>query len=151
MGCYAVNAQRMMAGREPLSAWATMEWSERFDVDVAGMAMLDFGQGLRGTIQWGFTAPYSVPFSAIGTEGALVGTYGWHPPEGAPAMLLTVGDDTREIHATPANDYAGEVRDLSEAIRGLHAPVYAWEPLDANMRVIDACYASHRSGLPQAV
>ena len=46
MGCYAINAQRMIAGREPLTAWATMEWSERFDVDMAGTAMLDFGDGL---------------------------------------------------------------------------------------------------------
>jgi hypothetical protein len=25
-------------------------------------------------------------------------------------------------------------------------PTYEWEPLDANMRVLDACYASFKSG-----
>ena len=46
---------------------------------------------------------------------------------------------------------AGEVRDLSLAVRGVQAPAYEWEPLDANMRVIDACYASHRSRRAESV
>ncbi|MBN1640704.1 MAG: Gfo/Idh/MocA family oxidoreductase [Anaerolineae bacterium] len=151
MGCYAINAQRMIAGREPRTAWATMTWSERFDVDMAGAAMLDFGEGLLGTIQWGFNAPYGGPFSVVGEKGRLTGAYGWHPPDGAPAMLLSVGDEMREIRLQGANDYAGEVQDLSLALRGVREPVYAWEPLEANMRVIDACYASHRSGSAASV
>jgi predicted dehydrogenase len=151
MGCYAVNAQRMIAGREPLTAWATMDWSERFDVDMAGTAMLDFGGGLRGTIQWGFNAPYGGPFSVVGLKGRLTGPYGWNPPRDEPAMLLTLGSETEEVFAEKANDYTGEVQDLSLAVRGIHEPVYAWEPLDANMRVIDACYASHRSGKAEPV
>jgi predicted dehydrogenase len=150
MGCYALNAQRMMAGREPLCAWAAMEWSERFDVDMAGTAMLDFGKGLRGTVQWGFTAPGG-PASAIGTQGRLVAPHGWNPPPDVPALVLTVGGERKEICVEPANDYAGEVEDLSLAVRGEREPLYAWEPLDANMRVIDACYASHKSGRAERV
>ncbi len=152
MGCYALNAQRMMAGREPLTAWATMMWSERFDVDMAGTAMLDFGDGLLGTVQWGFNAPYGGPFSVVGEKGRLTGPYGWGAPQGEPAMLLQrTGGDTEEIFVERRNDYTGEVQDLSEAIRGEHAPRYAWEPLDANMRVIDACYRSHRTGQAEQV
>jgi predicted dehydrogenase len=151
MGCYAINAQRMMAGREPLTAWATMAWSERFDVDMAGTAMLDYGSGLLGTIQWGFNAPYGGPFSAVGEKGRLTGTYGWNPPADGPAMLLTVGEEVQEVYVERGNDYAGEVEDLSLAVRGIRGPRYAWEPLDANMRVIDACYRSHRSGRAEKV
>ena len=151
MGCYAINAQRMLAGREPLSVWATMEWSERFDVDMAGTAMLDFGAGLLGTIQWGFTAPHSGPFSVQGVKGKLTGPYGWGSPKGAPAMLLTTKGKTEEIFGERANVNVSVVQDLSEAIRGLHLPVYAWEPLDANMRVIDACYKSQKSGKAEKV
>jgi predicted dehydrogenase len=146
VGCYAINAQRMFASREPLTAWATMAWSERFDVDMSGTAMLDYGDGLRGTVHWGFNAWYSGPFSVVGDEGRLVGAGGWRPYPGQPAMLLTVSDETKAIHVEHANEYAGEVRDLSEAVRGGRGPAYAWEPLDANMRVIDACFASYKSG-----
>ena len=150
MGCYAVNAQRMLAGREPLMVSAMMQWSAEFDVDMAGTAMLDFGGGLRGTIQWGFTAP-SGPFSVIGERGRLTGTYGWGPPEGKPAMVLMTGGKTEEIFVGRANDHTGVVQDVSEAVRGVHEPVYAWEPLDVNMRVIDACYRSYHTGVAQQV
>ncbi len=150
MGCYAVNAQRMLAGREPLMVSAMMQWSAEFDVDMAGTAMLDFGGGLRGTIQWGFTAPGG-PFSVIGERGRLTGTYGWGPPEGKPAMVLMTGGKAEEIFVGRANDHTGEVQDLSEAVRGVHEPVYVWEPLDANMRVIDACYRSYHTGVAQQV
>ena len=151
MGCYAINAQRMIADREPLTAWSAMTWSERFDVDMSGTANLDFGDDLRGTIQWGFNAPYGGPFSVIGEEGRLTGTYGWGPPAGEPAMILTVGGETEEIFVEHANDYTGEVEDLSEGIRGIEEPAYADEPLDANMRVIDACYLSNRTGEAEPV
>lgn len=151
MGCYAINAQRMLAGREPLTAWATMTWSERFDVDMAGTAMLDFGDGLLGTIQWGFNAAYGGPFSVVGDKGRLTSAHGWSPPPGGPAMLLMTPEGTEEIHVGRSNDYMGEVEDLSLAVRGLRPPTYAWEPLDANMRVIDACYASFKSGRAEKV
>ena len=151
MGCYAINAQRMLAGREPLMVSATMQWSARFDVDMAGAATLDFGQGLLGTLQWGFTAPHGAPFSVVGKQGKLTGTYGWGAPEGKPAMVLVIGDAIEEIFVERANDYTGEIQDLSEAVRGVHEPVYAWEPLDANMRVIDACYRSHLTGCSEKV
>jgi xylose dehydrogenase (NAD/NADP) len=151
MGCYAINALRMLSGREPQSVWATMEWSDRFNVDMAGTAMLDFGDGLLGTIQWGFNAPHGGPFSVQGVKGKLTGAYGWGPPAGAPAMLLTAGRETQEIFVERANNYTGEVQDVSEAVRGLHPPLYAWEPLDATMRVIDACYASQKSGQAEKI
>jgi xylose dehydrogenase (NAD/NADP) len=151
MGCYAINAQRMLAGREPIRVWATMEWSKRFNVDMAGTAILDFQDGLLGTIQWGFNAPHGGPFSVQGVKGKLTGPYGWGAPKGEPAMLLTAKGETEKIFVERVNGYVGEFQDLSEAIRGLHDPIYAWEPLDANMRVIDACYKSQKSGKAESV
>jgi D-xylose 1-dehydrogenase (NADP+, D-xylono-1,5-lactone-forming) len=152
IGCYAVDAQRRLVGRVPRTAWATMQWSERFDVDLAGTAMLDYGDGLMGTLQWGFNAPWGGPFSVIGERGHLTGPYGWGAPEGEPAILLQVGGTTEKLVVAPGmNGYTAEVQDLSEAIRGLHAPAFVAESLVDNMRIIDACYASQRSGHAEAV
>jgi predicted dehydrogenase len=152
MGCYAIDAQRLIAGRPPETATAAMDWSGRFDVDMSGAAILDFGDGLVGTIQWGFNAPYGGPFSVVGVEGRLTGTYGWGAPKDRPAMVLQSGGSTDEI-AVPRglNGYAAEVQDLSEAIRGLHEPAFVNQSLVENMRVIDACYRSHRTGQPEEV
>jgi hypothetical protein len=94
-------------------------WSEAFDVDLAGTAMLDYGDGLMGTLQWGFNAPWGGPFSVIGERGHLTGPYGWSAPEGEPAMLLQVGGTTEKLVVAPGiNGYTAEVQDLSEAYRG---------------------------------
>jgi xylose dehydrogenase (NAD/NADP) len=151
VGCYAINAQRMMAGREPLTAWATMQWSEQYGVDIAGTATLDFGDELWGTVHWSYDAAYGAPLVAVGTKARLTAPHGWRPPPGEPALWLDVGDETTAIHVERIDDYVGEVQDLSLAIRGEQAPRYAWEPLDATMRVLDACYASDKSGRAERV
>jgi len=152
VGCYAINAQRMLAGREPLTAWADMTWSDEFDVDVNGTAMLDFGDGLRGTFSWGFETSYGSPPSVSGTEGALVMPFGWGSPDDRPQLLLHTGDKVEEIHVDMVLDYYGEVQDMSEALRGMaNRPRYVDEPLESNMRVIDACYKSFASGKPETV
>jgi D-xylose 1-dehydrogenase (NADP+, D-xylono-1,5-lactone-forming) len=146
IGCYAVDAQRRLVGRMPRTAWATMQWSERFDVDLAGTAMLDYGDGLMGTLQWGFNAPWGGPFSLIGEKGHLTGPYGWGTPKGEPAILLQAGGAAEKLIVEEGmNGYTAEVQDLSEAIRGVHAPAFASESLVDNMRILDACYASQRS------
>ena len=51
VGCYALNLQRMLVGREPRMAWCKLTWSEQFGVDVSGAGVLDYGQGLLGTFR----------------------------------------------------------------------------------------------------
>jgi predicted dehydrogenase len=151
VGCYAINAARMIAGREPLSAWSTIEWSEQYGVDMAGTATLDFGDSLLGTVHWGYNAAYGAPLVAVGTQARLTAPHGWRPPAGEPALWLDVGDETTPISVERVDDYVGEVRDLSAAVRGEREPRYAWEPLDATMRVLDACFASDKSGRAERV
>ncbi len=150
VGCYSINLQRMLVGREPRTAWCKMTWSEQFGVDVNDAGVLDFGQGLLGTFATGFTASTSV-FHIEGTEGRLVGPYGTGAPEGEAGLWLTVGATTEKLVTPPANGYALEVKDLSEAIRGVKPPRYVGEPLEANMRVIDACFAADKSGTAEPV
>ena len=152
IGCYAVDAQRRLVGRMPQTAWATMVWSERFDVDLAGTALLDYGDGLLGTLQWGFNAPWGGPFSLIGEKGHLTGPYGWGAPKGEPAIVLQAGGAAEKLIVEEGiNGYTAEVQDLSEAVRGLHAPAFVTESLVENMRILDACYASRRSGRAEVV
>ena len=128
-----------------------MEWSEAYGVDWAGTAVLDYGGGLLGTANWGFNAAYGAPLVAVGTEGRLTAPHGWRPPPGEPALWLDVGDETTPLSVERADDYVGEVLDLSTAIRGEREPRYAGEPLDATMRLLDACFASDKSGRAEAV
>ena len=57
VGCYAINIQRMVVGREPRAAWARFTWSDQFNVDISGAGVLDFGDDCWGTFDMGFNAP----------------------------------------------------------------------------------------------
>ena len=146
VGCYCINILRTVAGREPLSACASLSWSEKHHVDVGGAGVLSFGEELYGTFNTGFNAGYGCFFRAIGTKGTIELPDGFLGRGREAGLLLTV-DDQKERTAVPLIDaYKLQIEDMCEAIRGAHAPRYAWEPLDANMSVIDACYSSDKSG-----
>ena len=53
---------------------------------------------------------------------------------------------SERIAVEPANPYVLEVEDACAAIRGERLPLFGSEPLDATMRVIDACFASDKAG-----
>jgi predicted dehydrogenase len=130
----------------PRSVWGKFAWSDTYHVDMAGVGALDFGDDLHGTFDFGFNAPGGSYFRAVGTKGRLYSPYGFHAPEGEPGLILTVGNDTQRLVVPQTNGYMLEVQDLSEAIRGVHAPLYGGEPLDATQRVIDAAYAADKRG-----
>ncbi|MBN1400710.1 MAG: Gfo/Idh/MocA family oxidoreductase [Anaerolineae bacterium] len=146
VGCYCFNMLRMAAGREPMRAWATIEWSERYGVDMSAAGVLDFGQGLLATFNTGFRSSGGTFLRAVGEEGKLELPDGFILHTGEGRVVITRGDEAETLSIPAENSYTLEVEDLSTAVRGLSRPRFAWEPLDANMRVIDACYAAHRAG-----
>ena len=147
IGCYCLNALRMTAGREPRRAWASLDWSPRYHVDTQGAGVLDFGEGLFGTFNTGFRSPGGTYLRVTGSEGILELPDGWFTP-GAPEarLVMTRGDHTETTVIAMQNPYTLEVEDLSAAIRGVHPPQFGDEPLDATMRVLDACFAADRAG-----
>jgi len=146
VGCYCINVLRMFAGREPTRAWATLSWSDRYGVDMGGMGMLDFGSGLRGTFSTGFMARGDTFCRAVGTEGSLVLPDGFLGRGQEARLLVMRGEQMTETIVPLRDAYELELEDMSLAIRGARKPMFEWEPLDANMRVLDACYRSDRSG-----
>ncbi len=163
LGCYCINVQRMLAGREPHTAWASLTWSHEHDIDIGGVGALDFGDGLRGTFNIGMYVRWDNYFRVSGTEGTLEAPIGFLGRERAPFLLLWHSRRPRDaidppkpymvernwserITVEPANPYLLEVEDACAAIRGERPLLFGAEPLDANMRVIDACFASDQAG-----
>ncbi|MBC7235452.1 MAG: Gfo/Idh/MocA family oxidoreductase [Chloroflexi bacterium] len=152
VGCYCINAARMLAGREPRTASARLVWSDRYGVDMGGAAWLDFGDGLLGTIMPGFRSAGGTFFRVVGSQGVLEAPDGFLGRGEKARLWITVGGNTEEEVITLVDTYRLEVEDASLAIRGVQPPKFGAEPLDANMRVIDACFASDlANGRPVAI
>ena len=146
VGCYCLNILRMVAGREPLSVSATFGWSDAFDVDMSGEGVLDFGDNLRGLFSARFDSGGLSYFRAKGTKGVLQLPMGFLGREALPQIVLAVGDTNQTIAVPGPSPYTLEIEDMGRAIRGEAESIYAWEPLDANMKVIDASLESWRKG-----
>lgn len=146
VGCYCINVLRMLAGREPVRAWARLTWSDKYDVDVGGAGVLDFGDGLLGTFNTSFDARGETYCRAVGTRGVLELPDGFLGRGDTARLRLVVDGQVDEITVPLIDAYELEVRDMSRAIQGVSEPQFGGEALDATMRVIDACYAAHRSG-----
>jgi len=151
VGCYCLNALRMMAGREPLTAHAKLVWSERYGVDMGGAGVLDFGDGLLGTFNTGFNAGWNNYLRVAGAQGVLEAPLGFLGRGDQAELIVAMGDERERIIIPLVDAYKLEVEDLGAAIRGERRPRFADEPLDANMRALDACYASDHSGQTTAV
>ena len=164
-GAYCINVQRMLAGREPRTAWARLHRSAEYQVDVGDVGVLDFGDQLQGTFYTGFNALWDTYFRVSGTLGILEAPVGFLGRERDAHLVLTSGRDPAEVAAEPPpashvidrtrsqrievdqlDPYALEIEDMCAAIRGERQLLFGSEPLDANMRVIDACFASDKAG-----
>ena len=146
VGCYSINLLRMVAGREPLSVSAKVSGTEKYGVDLGIVGLLGFGDSLLGTFDAGFDAFRATFCRIMGTKGVLEAPVGFVGRGNESWLVLTLADRIERIVLPIIDPYMLEVQDMCAAVRGEHPPFFGWEPLDANMRVIDACYASDKSG-----
>jgi len=145
-GSYCINVQRTLSGREPRLAWASFSWSPKYHVDMGGVGVLDFGDQLYGTFFTGFNAQQGSYFRVSGTKGTLEAPLGFLGREKEAELVLTANGRMERMVLEPANPYVLEIEDMCAALRGERAALFGGEPLEANMRVIDACYASDKAG-----
>ena len=163
LGCYCIDVQRLLAGREPRTAWASLAWSDETGIDTGGVGALDFGAGLRGTFNIGMYVRWDNYFRVSGTEGTLEAPIGflgrerepyltlWHSRRPAdatdpPKPYMVERNWSERIAVQAANPYLLEVEDACAAIRGERPPAFGSQPLDATVRVLDACFASDKAG-----
>ena len=147
IGCYAIHVQRLLAGREPRQVWAHQIVSEKHGVDIACAGTLDF-DGIYGTFEVSYDAYRTNSMRIVGTNGVLQAPEGFVPRNEEASLILQTGHMVERLVPPPANPYLLELEDFSAAVRGLHPLLGASAPLDANMRVLDACLASAQSDKP---
>ena len=151
MGCYVVSAARMIMQAEPLSIRGWQKMDNRFGVDVADGAVLEFPDGRMGVVSCSFETTGLGHYSVIGRHGmievprALVLGLGSFVPE---ALIVTVdnnGKRTEEL--MPANDhYQLIVEAFGDAVLNEAPPPLSPQESINNATVLDAWARSIRDG-----
>jgi D-xylose 1-dehydrogenase (NADP+, D-xylono-1,5-lactone-forming) len=139
VGTYCVNAARMIAGREPVSALG-VAWPAASGVDERFTGILDFGEGVVATLTSGFRSQHS-GIEAIGSAGSLR----LDDPFAGRATRLT-GSDGFEVAIPRVNPYELELDDFAAAIRGEHPPRLGRADALGQARALGALYEAAETG-----
>ncbi len=142
VGCYAVNAARMLFGEEPL--WASAQWDFRheFDVEVSLAAILGFSDHRTAIFDCGFRAAGHGSYSAVGTAGQIDVPAAFVPDPDATIVRITGSDGVRDERIPGVDQYQLEAEEFADALlarRPLRIP--ATDAL-GTLRAIEALHRS---------
>ena len=145
VGCYCVNAARMLFGEEPQWASAQADMCAEFGVEVALSGTLGFSDRRMATFDCGFRASGQGAYTVAGTLGQIDVPNAFVPS--APTVVrITTGGLTRDETIPAVDQYALEAQEFADA---LLAPRPLRIPADdalGTLRAIEALHQSARSG-----
>ena len=152
IGCYPIVTARFLFDCEPLRAIALIDRDPEFKTDRMVSGLLDFGNGRR----LDFTvSTQSVTYQRVqvcGTKKRIEIQIPFNAPLGGSTDVLTDDGKRLDLGSTvtqtiPACDmYTLEIDAFSQAVRGEIPLPYGVEDAILNMRVIDALFASEKTG-----
>ena len=152
IGCYAVVAGRYFFEGEPRRVVALVDMDAQFGVDRTFSALLDFGAGrhLNFTVSTQST-PYQ-RLHLMGTRQRLEIQIPFNAPPDCETRMdvdtgRLLGDASAETEIiAPCDQYTLQGDAFSRALRDGVPPPYGIEDAIQNMRILDALFASQRSG-----
>ncbi len=145
VGCYAVNAARLLLGAEPTKAVAVADLDERFGVDMAAVGALEFPGGRLAAIDCSFKAGFSNTYSVIGTKGRIDVQRAFQPEQDDAPIVIDAGDRPYTETIPGANQYVLMVEQFAQAVLNGAPSPYPIADSVANMRVLDALIVAARA------
>jgi D-xylose 1-dehydrogenase (NADP+, D-xylono-1,5-lactone-forming) len=117
VGCYPVNAARMVAG--PVrAATAAARWR---DVDVTLAGVLDHTGGALSLVSCSLVSGRHNELQVVGSDGVITVPDAFTPPKDRPStMLVTRGTDTEEQTFAPVDQYALEAEGFAGLVAAGH-------------------------------
>jgi predicted dehydrogenase len=152
VGCYTVNAARMLFGEEP--AWASAQWDfrEEFGVEVTLAGVLGFSDNRMATFDCGFRAAGQGYYVAAGTKGQIEVLNAFVPQPQDVSILVTDANGRREERIAGVDQYRLEAEEFADALLEHRPPRIPPSDAIGTLRAIEALHRSARAaGLRQDV
>jgi D-xylose 1-dehydrogenase (NADP+, D-xylono-1,5-lactone-forming) len=139
VGCYAVNASRMVFGEEPRYATAWREYDERFGVDVALAGVLEYPGRRFATVDCSFKAGYSGWYMVLGSDGTIEVPRAFTPQlDDTVVVIADAQGHRRAEHFAGVDQYRLMAESFAAAVLAGEPVPYAPDDAVCNMRAIDA-------------
>ena len=142
VGCYCVNAARMLAGEPERVAGEQALGGDGVDVAFAGT--LRFKDDVLGHFDAGLALAARDQLEVVGEDGSLLLADPWHCRR--PQIELRRDGGRELIEIAVIDSYALELENLSAAIRGRAEPLLGRADAIGQARTIEALYESAETG-----
>ena len=142
LGCYCLNASRLLAG-EPERVQAEQVLGGD-GVDVAFAATLRCPDDVLVCFDAGLALTARDELEVVGEEGSLFLDDPWHAAR--PVIEVRRPDGIERIELEPVDSYRLQAANTSAAIRGREAPLLGREDALGQARAIEALYAAAAGG-----
>jgi predicted dehydrogenase len=152
IGCYAIVAGRWFFEAEPERVIAMMDRDPVFKTDRTTSALLDFGRGRQLVFTVSTQSAKYQRVELVGTKGRIEIEIPVNAPQDAPCRYAIDdasaldGAGIRTFTLPIADQYQLQAEAFSRAIRAERPDASALDDAAANMRIIDALFASEKSG-----
>ncbi|MDE2298372.1 MAG: Gfo/Idh/MocA family oxidoreductase [Burkholderiales bacterium] len=152
IGCYAIVAGRWFFEGNPKRVIATMARDSSFNTDRNTTGLLEFDRGRQLTFSVSTQAAPHQRIELVGTRGRIEIQIPFNAPQNAPCHYAI--DDTgtldgsgmRRVTLPAADQYRLQAEAFSSAVRTQAPDASGLDDACWNMRVIDALFASEKSG-----
>ncbi|MGB7297240.1 MAG: Gfo/Idh/MocA family oxidoreductase [Candidatus Aminicenantales bacterium] len=151
VGCYALSAARLVFGAEPVSAFAAARPDPATGVDMTTAALLEFPGGRFAQCDASFEAHFQSRLLVVGTEGTLRLDRAFSAKELDVALEIVRDDTKEEVYIPKADMFRLMAEHFGDAVLERTPLRYPAGDALGNMRVIDACFESIRTGRPVAI
>ncbi|GIP26748.1 deoxyfructose oxidoreductase [Paenibacillus sp. J23TS9] len=152
VGCYPINAARLLLGKEPDAVTVNALFSpDHGDVDMMASGLIEFGD-VSLSFDCGMWAASRNPLEVLGTEGIIeVPSAFVTPSPGSGNFFISTGGERKEIHVQDINAYTEQADHLARAIHDRTPLRFDTQDAIHNMKVIDACLMSAREHIRVAL
>jgi len=154
IGCYAITAGRWFFEATPQRVVAMIDRDPAFQTDRLASALLDFGAGRQLALTVSTQSVRYQRVQLVGTLGRIEIEMPFNPGEGAQTRYTIQrqgGTALETITLAGANQYALQCDAFARAVRGETPDAAGIEDAAANLRVIEAVFASARNGRVETV
>jgi predicted dehydrogenase len=141
VGCYCVNAARLLAG-EP-EAMAALAWVGETGTDWVTQGMMRFAGDVLSQFYCGTALPGADELEVIGSEASLFVDDPWHCR--VPGIELRREGQVERIEVETLDSYRLELENLSDAIRLESEPLLGREDAVAQAVALEALHESAMS------
>ncbi len=146
VGCYTVSVARLVFGAEPVSAFATARIDPATGVDMTTAAILEFPGGRFAQCESSFESHFQSRLLVVGAEGTLALDRAFSAKNFDTAIEVVRGDEKEAVRIPQANMFTLMVEHFGDAVLGKTPLLYPPQDAFLNMRAIDACFESIRTG-----